>query len=61
MASTALCDICGTAPALYSCMLCGRRVCGNCITVRGACKDCIGGRKMDESKKAEELTDKFLK
>ncbi|MFH1835394.1 MAG: orotate phosphoribosyltransferase [Methanobacteriota archaeon] len=48
MTSPAICDSCGKSGTLYSCMLCGRRVCGDCLTVRGVCKDCISGRKVSD-------------
>ena len=48
-----LCNICGKAGLLYSCSLCGRMVCNDCITLQGACKSCIRGRTMsiDDYKK----------
>jgi hypothetical protein len=38
-----LCDVCGKTGQGFSCILCGRRVCRDCITVRGTCKRCTDG------------------
>jgi len=40
-----LCDICGKVSAtLFTCSLCGKRVCGNCYDPKkGICKICLGG------------------
>ena len=48
MDSAGMCDLCGKALSKYSCSLCGKRVCGNCVTVRGVCKACLGGTQMDD-------------
>ena len=41
-----ICDICGNAGRLHSCMLCGRRVCLACYAGdKGVCKICLGGTK----------------
>ena len=62
MTGTGLCSVCGTASQLYSCSLCGRLVCGNCLTVKGVCRDCLSGRKMkvEESVDAQELARRML-
>ncbi|MDD5111223.1 MAG: orotate phosphoribosyltransferase [Candidatus Altiarchaeota archaeon] len=45
MDATGLCDNCGKSGRLYTCMLCGRRVCADCIDAgKRACKNCKGGR-----------------
>ncbi|MFH1788084.1 MAG: orotate phosphoribosyltransferase [Candidatus Altiarchaeota archaeon] len=48
MEGVAPCSICEKPGVLYTCSLCGRRVCGNCVSVRGVCRDCLTGRKMGE-------------
>ena len=41
-----ICDICGDAGRLHSCMLCGRRVCLACYAGdKGVCKICLRGMK----------------
>jgi len=41
-----VCNICGTAAKLYSCMLCGRMVCSEHFDARkGVCVVCLRGRK----------------
>jgi hypothetical protein len=57
MDSAGLCDICGKVTAGFTCSLCGRRVCRNDITVRGACKLCAG----DSAEYDKRLVDKVLK
>ena len=53
-----LCDICGMAGKLNTCILCGRRVCGRCyLAEKRVCVACAGGRAIRpagvlESKKA---------
>jgi hypothetical protein len=54
MDSAGLCDICGKAGTLYTCGLCGRRVCQLCITVGGICKHCAGGRNIEADEKLVE-------
>ncbi|MBD3389259.1 MAG: hypothetical protein GF416_09200 [Candidatus Altiarchaeales archaeon] len=51
MESTGLCDICGKAGAMYTCSLCGKRVCQLCVTVGGVCKYCVGGKSISEDEK----------
>ena len=46
MEVSGLCNVCGKAGMLFPCNMCGRRVCTDCITVKGVCKQCIGGRTM---------------
>ena len=46
MSGVGLCDICGKQGILYSCSLCGKRVCGDCVSVRGVCKTCLSGRQI---------------
>jgi len=41
-----VCSVCARAGVLYSCSLCGKPVCRDCITLRGVCKPCLGGRTM---------------
>jgi len=48
---TGLCDICGKAATVYTCGLCGRRVCRGCITLGGVCKRCAGGRSIKADSK----------
>ena len=44
-----LCDICGKpANPAFSCKTCGKRLCSNCITVAGVCRNCMGGRTIME-------------
>ncbi|HHQ45283.1 MAG TPA: orotate phosphoribosyltransferase [Candidatus Altiarchaeales archaeon] len=43
MASYGVCEICGLGVAAYSCKICGRKACANCMTVRGVCKQCLKG------------------
>ena len=50
MDSAGLCDECGRVENLFSCGLCGARVCTGCVTVQGICKKCVGGRKVDGDK-----------
>jgi hypothetical protein len=57
MELTGLCDICGKLSAGFSCSLCGRRVCRDCITVRGVCKRCAG----DNAEYDKKLVDKVLR
>ena len=57
MEAAGLCDICGNAGAGFSCNLCGKRVCRDCITLRGACKRCTDGFTIDLDKR---LVDKVL-
>lgn len=54
-----LCDICGKTGPLYSCSLCGKRVCMNCVTVGGACKACAGGARVSHDEKL--VKDRVLK
>ncbi|MCX6694863.1 MAG: orotate phosphoribosyltransferase [Candidatus Altiarchaeota archaeon] len=46
MEATGVCSICGKAGILYPCSMCGARACRDCITLRGVCKPCMGGRTM---------------
>ena len=49
MESTGLCDVCGGLNAIYTCRICGKRVCAKCMTVGGACRACIGGRRISDA------------
>ena len=41
-----LCDRCGNASFLYSCIICGKRVCRSCLVAdKKTCVDCVSGRK----------------
>ncbi|RLI95802.1 MAG: hypothetical protein DRO92_01035 [Candidatus Altiarchaeales archaeon] len=43
--NTGLCDICKKVAILYTCPLCGRRVCSEHFDIRrGVCVECIRGR-----------------
>ncbi|MFH1722582.1 MAG: hypothetical protein ABH950_08280 [Candidatus Altiarchaeota archaeon] len=57
-----LCDVCREPGKLLSCSLCGARVCGNCLTIKGVCRNCLSGRKMDsvDEEKIRELGRKLL-
>jgi hypothetical protein len=46
-----LCDICSKAGASFSCILCGKRVCNDCITIRGTCRRCSDGFTSEQDKK----------
>jgi len=45
-----LCGSCGKSGAMFSCALCGKAVCKDCITLSGACKKCAGGRNIVEDR-----------
>jgi len=46
---TGLCDICGRPGKLFTCMLCGKRVCIACFALnRGLCKNCLSGKARDK-------------
>lgn len=57
MAVYGLCDICRKR-AVFTCVLCGKRVCRDCVTVSGACKACAGGFNIEQDKK---FVDNILK
>ncbi len=59
MDSMGICDICGKPDSLYTCKLCGRRVCREHITVGGVCKQCAGGRSIQADEKR--VKDRVLK
>ncbi|HIH96924.1 MAG TPA: hypothetical protein HA346_04495 [Thermoplasmata archaeon] len=41
-----LCQICGKPARLYTCMLCGRQVCGSCFDkAYGICIQCKEGKR----------------
>ncbi len=42
-----ICDICGRVSRLYTCILCGRRVCSRCyLPDKGVCMTCPRGRQV---------------
>lgn len=59
---TGICDICAKAGACFTCVLCGKRICKDCITLGGACKTCAGGKSIqaDSSRVNNILRDKGL-
>ena len=62
MDSAGLCDVCGKVASGFSCKLCGKRVCRNCVTVSGTCKPCAGGYniRLDEDVVRRVLNEKGL-
>jgi hypothetical protein len=57
MDAAGLCDICGKLASGFTCILCGKRVCRDCVTVRGACRRCAG----DNAEYDRRLVDKVLR
>ncbi len=53
-----LCDICGRRSDGFSCTLCGKRTCRDCMTLSGICKACAGRFNIDQDRR---FVDKFLK
>jgi len=50
MEPAGLCDICGKAGYLSSCVLCGKRVCQRCVDpMKGVCIACKRGTNIDLS------------
>ncbi len=44
-----LCDICGKADVVYTCPMCGKRVCTEHFNdVKGVCNVCLQGRFIDK-------------
>ncbi|MDD3043042.1 MAG: hypothetical protein PHW56_08910 [Methanosarcinaceae archaeon] len=44
-----ICAICGRAAKLYTCPLCGKLVCGQCMDLRkGVCLHCTYGKRGGE-------------
>ncbi|MFH1447809.1 MAG: orotate phosphoribosyltransferase [Candidatus Micrarchaeota archaeon] len=42
-----LCDVCGKLTPMFSCSLCGARVCPACFDLNNrVCKNCEKGRKL---------------
>jgi hypothetical protein len=48
MESTGMCTLCNKpSKKLYSCKLCGRIACGQCIEL-DVCRSCMAGRKLEK-------------
>ncbi|PKL52942.1 MAG: orotate phosphoribosyltransferase [Candidatus Methanoperedenaceae archaeon HGW-Methanoperedenaceae-1] len=45
-----VCNICGIAGKLHTCMLCGKLVCSRCLTGEGRCVHCSRGRDYSTSR-----------
>ena len=46
-----LCDLCGKPGGGFSCILCGKRVCRDCVSIRGACRKCTDGFQSEYDKR----------
>jgi hypothetical protein len=54
---TTPCDLCASRLSTYTCKLCGKRICDNCVTVQGYCKQCAGTTNIELD---EKLVNKVL-
>ncbi|MGC9310189.1 MAG: orotate phosphoribosyltransferase [Candidatus Aenigmatarchaeota archaeon] len=51
MREKGMCSICWRVDTMYTCSLCGRNVCMNCIDLpSGLCKQCLRGRQLEAEK-----------